>query len=396
LLVADPDRQPANVADADLRVRIQERVEQRRQAGQLPRGHDRMSRSSSVNGHSPDIADGPPAATKLAGPAASSDDSPAASSAVPSGVASAVPSGVAPAVPSGVAPAVSSGVAPAVSSGGRHALASRNGALTHGAAVEPDVLAGRGDGSAADRLVGPNGLGSPELLAKRNGLLDRNGVAGRAAVATRPAADPTAARPFRTRQLPAERTGRRRHAAVAAGPGLLGRAIRWMLLLAVTATAVFGLRQYVIASYYIPSASMETTLHGCPGCQPDMVLVDKLSYRFKSVSRSDVVVFARPPQAPPEDKQLIKRVIGLPGDLVSGHDGHVFVDNKELVEPYVDPACHGTADFAAVRVPAGRYFVMGDNRCDSFDSRMFGTIPRSAVIGRAFAVIWPVHHLRWL
>ncbi len=202
------------------------------------------------------------------------------------------------------------------------------------------------------------------------------------------------ARQFRTRQ-PAGTPGRRRHAAVA-GPGMLSRAVRWVMLLAITAMAVFGLRQYVIASYYIPSASMETTLHGCPGCQPDMVLVNKLSYRFKSVSRSDVVVFARPPQAPPEDKQLIKRVIGLPGDVVSGHDGHVFVNNKELVEPYVNPACHGTTDFAPVRVPTGRYFVMGDNRCDSFDSRMFGTIPRSAVIGQAFAVIWPVHHLRWL
>jgi signal peptidase I len=201
--------------------------------------------------------------------------------------------------------------------------------------------------------------------------------------------------PFRTAE-PASTPGRRRHAATPAAPGLLRRTARWVVLLALTAAAVFGLRQYVIASYYIPSASMETTLHGCPGCQPDLVLVDKLSYRFKSISRKDVVVFARPPLAPPEDKQLIKRVIGLPGEVVSGHDGHVFVNNKELVEPYVNPACHGTADFAAVRVPAGRYFVMGDNRCDSFDSRMFGTIPRSAVIGRAFAVVWPAHHLRWL
>ena len=251
-------------------------------------------------------------------------------------------------------------------------------------------------GPATERLVGPNGLGSPELLAKRNGLPYGYGVAGGAAVAN-PATRPgtTAGRPFRTREVPAQR-GRSRHAAVPAAPGLLGRTIRWVLLLAITAAAVFGLRQYVIASYYIPSASMETTLHGCPGCQPDMVLVDKLSYRFTSVGRKDVVVFARPPQAPPEDKQLIKRVIGLPGDVVSGHGGHVFINNKELVEPYVNPACHGTADFAAVRVPAGRYFVMGDNRCDSFDSRMFGTVPRSAMIGRAFAVVWPVHHLRRL
>lgn len=190
--------------------------------------------------------------------------------------------------------------------------------------------------------------------------------------------------------------GRGRHGTPRKPPTRLNRAARWMVLLAITLAAVFGLRGFVIASYYIPSASMETTLHGCPGCQPDMVLVDKLSYRFSAVGRKDVVVFNRPPLAPPEDKQLIKRVIGLPGDTVSGHDGHVYINGTVLNEPYVNPACHGTADFAPVTVPAGRYFMMGDNRCDSFDSRMFGTIARSALVGRAFAVMWPVKHLRWL
>jgi signal peptidase I len=190
--------------------------------------------------------------------------------------------------------------------------------------------------------------------------------------------------------------GRGKHGLLPRPPGRVGKTTRLVGLLLMTLIVVFGLRSFVIASYYIPSSSMETTLHGCVGCQPDMVLVDKLSYRFTAISRTDVVVFDRPSLAPPEDKQLIKRVIGLPGDTVSGHDGHVFVNNKQLTEPYVNPACHGTADFAAVKVPAGRYFMMGDNRCNSFDSRMFGTISRSAVIGRAFAVIWPVHHIRWL
>lgn len=188
----------------------------------------------------------------------------------------------------------------------------------------------------------------------------------------------------------------RRHGGVSSEPNRAQRLIRLVVLLVLTGISVSGLRTFVIASYYIPSASMETTLHGCPGCQPDMVLVDKLTYRVKAISRTDVVVFNRPPLAPPEDKQLIKRVIGLPGETVSGHDGHVYIDGKQLVEPYIDPACHGTADFSAVRVPAGDYFMMGDNRCDSFDSRMFGAIPRSAIVGRAFAVIWPTKHLRWL
>lgn len=168
--------------------------------------------------------------------------------------------------------------------------------------------------------------------------------------------------------------------------------LRTVLLLLMTLLAIVAVRTYVVASFYIPSASMEPTLHGCPHCEPDMVVVDKLSFHFSQLSRTDVVVFNRPPLAPPEDKQLIKRVIGLPGETVSGHDGHVYIGGKPLIEPYLNPACDGTADFAAVKVPAHEYFMMGDNRCNSFDSRFFGFIPESNVVGRAFAVIWPVKH----
>jgi signal peptidase I len=106
-----------------------------------------------------------------------------------------------------------------------------------------------------------------------------------------------------------------------------------------------------------------------------------------------VVVFDRPPLAPPEDKELIKRVIGLPGETVSGHGGRVLINGQPLTEPYLNQACHGTADFAPIKVPANQYFMMGDNRCNSFDSRLFGSIPRASVVGRAFAVIWPAKHL---
>ncbi|UQX86644.1 signal peptidase I [Jatrophihabitans telluris] len=173
--------------------------------------------------------------------------------------------------------------------------------------------------------------------------------------------------------------------------------VRWAILLIGTVLSVFVLRGYVIASFYIPSASMETTLHGCQGCEPDRVLVDKLSYRLHSVHRKDVVVFAKPDSWNVPDKDLIKRVIGLPGEAVSAHGGVVYIGSVALNEPYVNPACtDGTADFGPITVPAGQYFVMGDNRCNSSDSRFNGTIPRDKLVGRAFAVVWPLKHLRWL
>lgn len=168
------------------------------------------------------------------------------------------------------------------------------------------------------------------------------------------------------------------------------------MLLAVVVLAVVGARVFVIASFYIPSGSMEPTLHGCPGCEPDLVVVNRLAYRFAQPSRGDVVVFDRPPLAPPEDKELIKRIVGLPGETVSGHDGKVYIGTRPLAEPYVNPACAGTAAFAPVQVPAGRYFMMGDNRCDSFDSRQFGTVSESAFVGRALAIIWPLKRLHRL
>ena len=201
----------------------------------------------------------------------------------------------------------------------------------------------------------------------------------------------------RQRRGNAELTSRhRQHRTAGAAGGGWHRIARLAVVLLITVVSVSLLRVFVIASFYIPSESMEPTLHGCSGCQPDRVLVDKLSYRFGHVARGDVVVFTRPPSLPVPDEDLIKRVIGLPGETVSGHDGSVFIDNRRLIETYVNPICKGTADFLPVRVPPDRYFVMGDNRCNSSDSRYFGTIARSSLIGRAFAVVWPVKHLRGL
>ncbi len=156
------------------------------------------------------------------------------------------------------------------------------------------------------------------------------------------------------------------------------------------------LRTLVVEPFWIPSESMEQTLHGCTGCNDDRLLVDKLSYKLHPVHRGDVVVFRRPPSVNASEKVLIKRVIGLSGETVRGRDGKVWIDGRLLEEPYVNGVCDGTQDFAAVTVPAGDVFVMGDNRCDSTDSRVFGPIKKSSIIGRAFLIIWPLGRIHWL
>jgi signal peptidase I len=172
--------------------------------------------------------------------------------------------------------------------------------------------------------------------------------------------------------------------------------IRLLVLVVVAALLAFGLRAFVVEPFWIPSESMEPTLHGCAGCNNDRLLVDKLSYKLHAVHRGDVVVFHRPPGVEAPESVLIKRIIGLPGEKISGHNGEVWIGDRPLEESYVNPACHGTTDFEPLTVPSGRYFVMGDNRCNSSDSRVFGPIPRSSIIGRAFLIIWPVGRIHWL
>jgi len=176
-------------------------------------------------------------------------------------------------------------------------------------------------------------------------------------------------------------------------------AIRVVVVLAVAMLLAVLLRLYVVAPYYIPSASMEPTLHGCPGCNNDHVLVDKLSYKAHGIRRGDVVVFHRPKDWKVSENVLIKRVIGLPGDTLTARNGVVYIDGLALEEPYLNHACQsGTINFPQkpVVVPDGQTFVMGDNRCDSTDSRIFGPVPDSTVIGRAFMIIWPLGRLHWL
>lgn len=172
-----------------------------------------------------------------------------------------------------------------------------------------------------------------------------------------------------------------------------GRTIVEYVVLAVVAVAVALLIQaFLVKPYRIPSASMEDTL-----LIGDRVLVDRISWRFAQPERGDIVVFHPPFHGP----VLIKRIIGLPNDEISLRGGFVYINGRRLDEPYVrrvDGGQEPSEPFSnglpwslqePYKVPAGSYFVMGDNRTDSGDSREFGPITRKQFVGRAFAKYWP-------
>jgi signal peptidase I len=176
-------------------------------------------------------------------------------------------------------------------------------------------------------------------------------------------------------------------------PASKGRTVVEYIVLAVVAVAVALLIQaFLVKPYRIPSASMEDTL-----LIGDRVLVDRISWRFTQPARGDIVVFHSPIAGP----VLIKRIIGLPGDEISLNGGSVYINGKRLSEPYVrrvngqqepsQPFSNGLpwSLQAPYKVPAGSYFLMGDNRTDSGDSREFGPIKRGRFVGRAFARYWP-------
>lgn len=164
--------------------------------------------------------------------------------------------------------------------------------------------------------------------------------------------------------------------------------IEWIAVLAVAVLAAVLIRAFVFEPFFIPSGSMEPTLK-----VGDRVLVNKLSYDLHSIHRGDVVVFTRPPKDySPGIKDLIKRVIGLPGESISGKDGAVYINGHRLKEPWL-PKGVTTAPFPAVVVPHGDYFVMGDNRGDSADSRVIGPISGKLIVGRAFIKVWPISRI---
>lgn len=176
----------------------------------------------------------------------------------------------------------------------------------------------------------------------------------------------------------------------------------WFLVIVLALGAALLVRVYVLQQFYISGPSMETTLFG-----NNRVLVNKLSYRLHGIHRGDVVVFDRVTtnDGTVSHDDLIKRVIALPGDTVEIKNCEVIVNSKPTVETYlnrdvlglVDPVnrCR-VANMPVQTIPKKKIFVMGDNRPESFDSRSFGPIAESLVVGRAFAIVWPFSRISTL
>ena len=188
------------------------------------------------------------------------------------------------------------------------------------------------------------------------------------------------------------------------------------LLILVAALIAFLVKTFVAQPFYIPSESMVPQLK-----VNDRVVVSKLAYHLHSPRRGDIVVFDNPDEATfpgqtvhrnvviriirdigtavgvvqPSTEEFIKRVIGLPGDTVEGRQGHVYVNGRLLIEPYLSSTVF-TSDFPMQTVPPGELWVMGDNRTNSKDSRVFGPIRIKTVVGRTILRIWPPGHASFL
>lgn len=173
--------------------------------------------------------------------------------------------------------------------------------------------------------------------------------------------------------------------------------VEWVVVIVGAVVVALVIKAFLVQAFYIPSGSMEPTLD-----IQDRVLVNKLSYKLHDVNRGDIVVFGRPDtEGSDEIKDLIKRVVALPGESVVIKDNHVYIDGQRLVEPYLPDGTRTSTDSSPRKctsenpcvVPDGDVWVMGDNRTNSRDSRWFGPIPESKIVGRAFVRVWPLNRL---
>ena len=180
-------------------------------------------------------------------------------------------------------------------------------------------------------------------------------------------------------------------------------AIDWIVTIAGAILIVLFIKWLVVNPYRIPSSSMEPTLHcarpgqGCEARLSDRVLANRFIYHFRSPSRGEIIVFITPKAAAEEacnaSGTFVKRLIGLPGETVKEKNGFIFINGKQLNEPYIKPDRRDTQTGGPWFVPRGHYFFMGDNRKESCDSRRWGSVPRKNIIGEVFMTYWPPNRI---
>ncbi len=184
---------------------------------------------------------------------------------------------------------------------------------------------------------------------------------------------------FQTSQ---EMEGERRRRASRKSGGVL----EFLIILLVSFALVFGfVRPFVVEAFFIPSESMVPTLR-----VGDRVLVNKFIYRFTEPERGDIIVFE---SVEGGGEDLIKRVVGVPGDKISVRRGTLLVNGEPQKEPYLSKRFPDRSFSAPTTVPEDHVFVMGDNRANSRDSRFFGTVPEEKIEGEAFLRFWPLDRL---
>jgi signal peptidase I len=186
--------------------------------------------------------------------------------------------------------------------------------------------------------------------------------------------------------------------------------IDWVLTIVGAVAIVLAIKAWVVNPYRIPTPSMEPTLHcarsaaepSCRGRFSDRVLANRFIYHFRSPHRGEIVVFKAPEKAKTacssgEGDVFVKRIVGMPGDVVTERDGWIYINGKKLEEPYLAPEVHTedrTNSFhGPVTIPKDSYEMMGDNRSESCDSRTWGPVPRKNIIGKVFMTYWPPNRI---
>jgi signal peptidase I len=178
--------------------------------------------------------------------------------------------------------------------------------------------------------------------------------------------------------------------------------IDWVVTIVGAIAIVLAIKAWVVNPYRIPSSSMEPTLHcarpanGCEARFSDRVLANRFIYHFREPRRGEIIVFETPPAARARcgaGGTFVKRLIGLPGERLElrteGGFSFVYIDGKKLDEPYIRQGRRDSGGPETFNIPAGQFFMMGDNRSQSCDSREWGTVPRKNLIGKVFATYWP-------